>query len=213
MDLQTKIYTTFGSWDAALVASGFDPIEERVYALNQEWDIPKVVEKLQEFALAKREEKSLQMSNELRSALKRRFNNLKAACKAAGLGYEEINTRALYQSPKVANVVKALRKLEMLKGKERRDRLRKICTDPEAFLIIRNHYTSLQRLAKLEGLDPRVVSNATYRDEADVHHDLDKIAEKGEALCYTTLKRHNMALYQIISKTGWARERLVSKRL
>jgi hypothetical protein len=208
--LVQNAWATFGSWDAALIVAGFKPQDERRHPVGEEWDVEKTIKSLQEYAKRRRKHKSAQMPNGLRAAIKRRFASLKSACKAADLKYEEISSRAVFKSPKVTNFVNAIRKLENMKGQERRNKLLQIChKNHDHFRIMRGHYTSLKKLAQLEGIDERLISMKAYRDEADVHHDLDLIEGKMD-LCYSNLKKHHLGLYNVISATGWGRERLVT---
>ncbi len=201
----------FGSWDAALQAAGFDPDEERAIPPFQHWTEELVIERLRKFAVEKAADWRLSMSNELRSAVLRFFGGPEAAAKAAGLRFVDINHRALSSDSKIPRLVASLRKLEGLKGRARRKRLGTIYhRNDENRRIIQYRYGSLQRLAEREGINPRALAIQTYRDEDDVHHDLDLLEQAGKMLRHDTLKRGHKTLYNVISKTGWGRERLAS---
>ena len=199
----------FGSWDSALQAAGFNPDDERAIPPFQQWTGDLVFERLRDFAVAKRADWRLPMPNDLTFAVGRLFGTLEAACRAAGLRFEDVNRRAIFSGRRVADLVAALRKLEGLKGRTRRKKLGEIYhKNDENRRIIQNHYESLKRLAEQEGIDPRAVAVQTYRDESDVHHDLDMLERAGKPLCYTSFKRGYLTLYNVIRKTGWGRERL-----
>lgn len=199
-----------GSWDLALLASGFNPDEERSIPAFQQWDADLVIQKLHEFAAAKNNNWRLKMPDDVRYAAGRVFGSLKSATKAAGLCADDLSHRAIFTSPKVANLVNAIRKLEELKGQSRMKRLRAIYhKDANSRRIVQNHYGSLRKLTLQEDIDPRLVSPEAYRDEADVHHDLDIIEQKGKTIYFKTLKCGHKRLYNVISETGWGRERLV----
>ena len=200
----------FGSWDAALRAAGFNPDDERAIPVFQQWTKDMVIEKLQEFAVAKKGNWRLKMSMDLRLALGRIFGSPKAAAKAAGLKFEDINPRAIFSSRQVTDLVKAIRKLENLKGLSRQKKLRAIYhKNDENRRIIQNHYESLRKLAIKEGIDLRVVAPQAYRDKADVIHDLDLIEQEGKILKHDTLRDGHSRLYNIMLETGWGLERLV----
>ena len=75
------------------------------------------------------------------------------------------------------------------------------------------HYGSLQVLAAKEGIAARVVSRTTYRDEADVQHDLDLLEREGKPLNFNTLIHGHGRLYKTIRETGWGAERVESRPL
>ena len=198
----------FGSWDAALQAAGLDPKLLRNRPVDRTWTQSKVVEGLHNFAKLKQENPGREMSVPLQNSVRRFFGSLEAACRAVGLDYEVVNPRALIKGEPVARLVAAIRSLEGLKGSDRRRRLDDICRNKGNLRIIRGHFSSLQLLAAENGIDPFVVSWKTYRDEADVQHDLDGLERGGMRLSYTALKDDHKGLYNVIRKTGWGAERL-----
>ncbi len=200
---------TFGSWDAALKAAGFDPDDHRLFPPSQQWTGEMVIERLRDFSVAKRENWLLAMPSDLRQAATRLFGSPEQAPKAAGLRFVEINQRAIFTGPDVPRLVEDLRKLEGLKGGTRRKKLSEIYhKSEENRRIIQYHFGSLKRLAEQKGIDPRAVSLCTYRDETDVHHDLDLLENQGLPLCFTTLRKGYKRLYNVMSETGWGTERL-----
>ena len=124
------------------------------------------------------------------------------------MDYEQI-TVARIKSSAVVKLVAVIRALEGLKGRERRLRLDAIYYHAGNQQLVLDHYGSLQVLAAKEGIAPRVVSRAMYRDEADVQHDLDELERKGSALTPDSLR--NGALYRAITANGWGAERLTAK--
>jgi hypothetical protein len=132
-----------------------------------------------------------------------------AAGKAAGLKFKEINQRAIFSGRAVTNLVAAVRKLEHLKGVERRRKLDEIYHKNEtATRIVKGHFGSLKKLAAQAGIDLRVVSSAAYRDEEDVRHDLDLLENSGARLDLPTLYRDHKRLYNVIKSTGWGADRI-----
>lgn len=199
----------FGGWDHALCAAGFNPKEERVKPPNQHWDIEMLTTRLQDFAVAKRANLLAVMPNDLRMAATRLCGSLEAAAVAAGIDPESVSIRALFTSSKVNKLVEDVRALENFKGRARRKRLSEIYHDnQENKRIIQSHFLSLKRLAQTTGIDPKTVADETYRDAADVHHDLDLIEKEGKPLCFNTLRRGHKRLYNVIRETGWGIERL-----
>lgn len=199
----------FGSWDAALWAAGLDPAQFRAIPPHREWTRSKVIEGLHNFAKLKAVNWRLRMSNPLRMAMTRCFKTPQEACRAVGLSYEEINPRAIFTGKPVARVVAAIRGLENFMGRERRQKLDAIYHNNELNRrIIVGHYGSLRELAVKEGIAPRVVAMAMYRDEADVHHDLDLLERAGKPLTYGTLRHGHVRLYAVIRETGWGAGRL-----
>lgn len=203
----------FESWDDALEAAGIAPADQRLIAERREWTPQLVIRGLRELAKKRRRNKHVQMSDGLRNAVTRFYGNPKTAVKAAGISYDEINSRVIFSSSKVSRLVEAIRKLEGVKGRARLTRLKAIWQkDEDNWRIVRGHYKSLRQLAIQEGIDLRVVSDSIYRDEADVQHDLDLIERSGKPITYQTLKHGNSRLYNVILKTGWGLERLVGGR-
>lgn len=201
----------FGSWDQALQAADLNPDVERAIPPFQQWDADKVIQALREHAEAKEGDWRLRLPHELRHAALRVFGALEKARKAAGLHPEAISSRAVFHGPKARRLVQTIRKLESLKGRARIEKLRAIYhKNEESRRIVSGHYGSLRKLALKEGIDPLVVAPQTYRDEDDVHHDLDLIEATGKPLCFTTLRKRHKRLYNVISETGWGRGRLVS---
>jgi hypothetical protein len=99
--------------------------------------------------------------------------------------------------------------LGSLKGLERRKKLIEIYhSKPEYKYIIQQRFGSLKKLADIYGIDHHIVDLKAYRDEADVHHDLDLIEKAGLCICFKYLWDEHRGLYNTISKTGWGRERL-----
>jgi len=202
----------FGSWDGALRAAGLDPALFRVIPPHREWTRAKVLDGLRNFAKLKAVNWRRRMSNPLRMAMTRFFKTPQAACRAAGLNYEEINPRAIFEGEPVAKVVVAIRGLENLKGRERRQKLDAIYHKNEVNQrIVVGHYGSLRKLAAKEGIALRVVATQVYRDEADVQHDLDLLEGQGKPLTYGTLKNGHGRLYKTIRETGWGAERLIKE--
>lgn len=205
-------WSQFGGWDAALLAAGFNPDEERSVPPHQTWDHEMLVSRLHAFADAKRKNLLLEMPNDLRMAATRLCGTLEAAAGAAGLMPEDISRRQLFISDKVEALVASIRDLESFKGRERRQKLAELYHgNPENKRIIQSHFLSLTRLAQRCGIAQRVVAAQTYRDEADVHHDLDLIEQEEKTICFDTLRRGHKRLYNVISETGWGRERLQSR--
>jgi len=199
----------FGSWDAALQSAGLNPEEFRAIPPNLRWTKSMVIESLRNFARLRQEKKKREMSIPLRMAIRRFFRTPQAACKAAGITYEEINPRAIFVGEQVTKLVAAIRSLENLKGRERCQRLDAIYNKNQLNQrIVIGHYGSLRRLVAKEGIAPRVVSAAKYRDEADVLHDLDLLEKQGLALTFSTLKNGHRRLYNVIRETGWGVDRL-----
>ena len=199
----------FGSWDAVLCAAGLNPDEERAIPPFMQWTHDMVFDGLREFAAVKGDNWRRRMPNQLRMAIVRMFGTPEAASKAAGLKFEAINQRAIFSGKPVTHLVAAIRKLEHLKGRERRRKLSEIYhRNADNRRIIQGHFGSLEQLAIQEGIDPRAVSLELYRDEVDVHHDLNLLERAGKILCYDTLKRGHKTLYNVIRKTGWGRDRL-----
>lgn len=203
----------FGSWDAALLAAGLRPEEIRAIAVFQQWSSESVILALREFAEEKKSNWRLNMPMDLRCAITRVFGNPGAGAKAAGLKHEDISHRAIFSSPKVVRLVEAIRKLEGIKGQARVVKLRAIYhKDADSRRIVQNSYGSLRKLAVREGIDLRAVSPSAYRDKVDVLHELDLIERSGKPINHKTLKRGYKRLYNVISETGWGRERLDSFR-
>jgi hypothetical protein len=199
----------FGSWDAALKASGLDPDELRIHSPRREWKRAMVIQGLRDLAKIKKKNWRRQMSDSLRAAVKRHFRTLRAACKAAGIAYEEISSRAIFNGAPVFRLVADIHALEGLKGRERRRKLDAIYhKNADSKRIVTGHFGSLRKLAAKEGIDPKLVAMKTYRDEADVHHDLDLLERAGKLLCCATLIIGHKRLYNVISETGWGAERL-----
>ena len=164
----------FGSWDATLRAAGLDPDLLRVNPPGRQWTRTMVIKGLREFAKMKKGNWRLEMSNQLRMAAPRFFGTLEAAYLAAGLSYEQISSRAIFKGKAVDNLVAEIRGLESLKGRERKQKLDAIyLKNEENHRIVVGRFGSLRLLAEKAGIDPRLVAQDTYRDEADVQHDLD----------------------------------------
>lgn len=203
----------FGSWDAALVTAGLNPDEERAIPVFRQWTRESVIEELREFALSKKSNWRLEMPMDLRCAIVRIFGKPATAVKAAGLKHEDISRRAIFSSSKVYRLVEKIRRLEGLKGKDRLEKLRDIYhRDENSHRIIQNSYGSLRKLALHEGINLRVVSPKAYRDKSDVINDLDLIARSGKPINFQTLKRGHKRLYNVISETGWGKNRLGSMK-
>jgi hypothetical protein len=204
----------FGSWDGALRAAGLDPAMLRANPPERQWTRTMVIESLRNFAKLKKENPRRQIFTALKMAARRYFPSLEAACQAAGLAYEAINPRASFKEGAVAEVVAAIRTLEPLKGRERMEKLEAIYRKKTNQRIVLRHYGSLQGLAAEEGIAPRVVSRSTYRDEADVDHDLDLLECRGEPLTHSniiSLKNGGSGLYKVMRETGWGMGRLKRK--
>lgn len=201
----------FGSWDAALLAAGLKPKDERAIPVFRQWTPEVVIQELRQFAKRKKTNWRMQMPMDLRCAIVRTYGKPAAAAKAAGLRHEDISHRAIFSSHKVTRLVDAIRKLEKLKGKARLDKLSAIYhNDDENRRIIQNSYGSLRKLALSEGISLRAISPRAYRDRADVMHDLDLIERSGKSINFTSLKKGHKRLYNVISETGWGRNRLGS---
>jgi phosphoglycolate phosphatase-like HAD superfamily hydrolase len=199
----------FGSWDSALRAAGLNPDDERAIPPFQQWTGELIIERLRDYAVEKRKDWRLRMSNELRMAIGRIFGSPEAAARAAGLRFADISNRAIISGRQMRELVAALRKLEGLEGLTRRRKLSEIYHKNEQNRrIIQNRYGSLQRLAEQEGINPQAVAIQTYRDKSDVHHDMDMLEQSGLPLCFDTLRRGHKRLYNVIMDTGWGRERL-----
>jgi hypothetical protein len=204
----------FGSWDGALRAAGLDPAVLRAKPPGRQWTRTMVIEGLRNFAKLRQDNPRRKMIRPLRAAASRVFPSLEAACQAAGLAYVEINPWPSFTDKAVAAVVAAIRTMEPLKGRERLDRLDAIYHHKDNQRIVMRHYGSLQVLAAKEGIAARVVSRTTYRDEADVQHDLDLLEREGKPLTVDTLislKNGLYGLYLVMTETGWGRERLTRK--
>lgn len=203
----------FGSWDAALLAAGLNPEDERAIPVFRQWTPEVVIQELRDFAKKKKTNWRLQMPMDLRCAIVRTFGKPAAAAKAAGLKYDDISHRAIFSSPKVSRLVEAIRKLEGLKGKARLEKLSAIYhKDLDNRRIIQNSYGSLRKLALCEGISLRSVSLKAYRDKADVLHDLDLIERSGKTISFSNLKKGHKRLYNVISETGWGRSRLCNMK-
>ncbi|MEI6674837.1 MAG: hypothetical protein WCO57_06635 [Verrucomicrobiota bacterium] len=203
----------FGSWDATLRAAGLDPDLLRVNPPGRQWTRTMVIKGLREFAKMKKGNWRLEMSNHLRMAAPRFFGTLEAAYLAAGLTHEQISSRAIFKSEAVDNLVAEIRALESLKGRERRRKLDAInLKNEDNHRIVMGRFGSLRLLAEKAGIDPRLVAQDTYRDEADVQHDLDILEREGKPLNFSTLKKGHKRLYNVISQTGWGAERLTKLR-
>lgn len=201
----------FGSWDSALVTAGLNPDEERAIPVFRQWTREMVIQELRDFAKEKKSDWRLQMPMDLRCAIVRIFGKPATAAKAAGLKHEEISHRAIFSSPKVSTLIEAIRKLEGLMGKARMDKLSAIYhKDENNRRIIQNSYGSLRKLAICEGISLQAVSPKAYRDKADVLNDLDLIARSGKPINFQTLKKGHKRLYNVISETGWGKNRLGS---
>lgn len=199
----------FGSWDEALLATGLDPHEERAIPPNRSWTKSKVIEGIRNFSKFKKDDPLRKMSNPLQMAMKRFFATPADACKAAGINPAEIIPRSIFRGEPVNRVVAAIRALEELKGSERKRALNAIYHDNKLYRrIIVGHFSSLAKLATKEGIPSRVVAPETYRDEADVLHDLDVLESEGVALNFSTLKNGHKRLYNVIRETGWGASRL-----
>ncbi len=210
--VRTMGYVLFGSWDAALVAAGFNPADERAIPVTHRWTKGKLVAGLRGFAVAKRGNPRLEMPVDLRLAAKRWFGSLDAAAKAAGLDPGDISRSALFANDRVAAVVTELRTLENHKGRERRARLAQIYQhNAKNKCIVIGSFGSLKRLAEANGIDASAFSPEAYRDEADVNYDLDILERDGKPLGFRTLKRGYKRLYNVIRETGWGAGRLESQ--
>ena len=200
----------FGSWDAALKMVGLDPEDVRLKPAVQSWDHEKVIEKLHEVAAERKRGRKRRVTTDLQLAAKRRFGSFRAACKVAGIKYEDFILReAAFPKQAIKEVVDSIRKLENLKGLERRKKLIKIYQNEKNQRIITGHYSSLQKLAVREGIELRVVSIKAYRDEDDVEHDLDLLESEGKRLCCSNfLNTKYKRLYNVVKETGWGIERL-----
>ena len=205
-------WSLFGSWDAALRSAGLDPDLERSIPPFRQWTRTMVIEGLRNFAKLRQENRRREMSIPLRMAIRRFFKTMQAACRAAGVDFEEINPRVIPMGEPVVRLLSAIRTLESLKGSERRRRLDAIYLKNKVnHRIVVGHYGSLRKLAVREGIDPKNVDPATYRDEADVLHDLDLLVSDGTLPNFSTLKKGNKRLYNVIRETGWGAARLKSE--
>ena len=198
----------FGSWDGALRAAGLDPAVLRANPPERQWTRLMVIEGFRNFAKLKQENPKRKMSTPLQMAASRFFPSRQAACQSAGLEYEKISSRARFKVELVARLVASIRALEPLKGRERRQRIDAIYHKNSNLRIILRHYGSLQGLAAEEGISPRVVSRTTYRDEADVDHDLDVLEREGKPLTHSMLTHSASGLYLVMRETGWGMKRL-----
>ncbi len=201
----------FGSWDGALRAAGLDPAVLRAKPPERQWTHTMVIEGLRNFAKLKKENPKRQMSTPLKMAMRRFFPTGNAACQAAGIAYEAINPRASFKDEAVARLVAAIRALEPLKGRERLKRLEAIYRKTTNQRIVTRNYGSLRRLAAKEGIPLRVVAREAYRDEADVHHDLDLLESEVHVLTDGLIRRRNSGLRLVMMQTGWGEERVKRK--
>jgi hypothetical protein len=207
----------WGSWDRAVQVAGFRPKNERRYPPGKSWTKETALEALKEHAaaIAAGTVKSRPVSLDM--ALRRLFGSPKAAAEAAGLSYDQILLKRVFDSDDVERLVDELRSLAQYKGKERCSKLQEIQRrNATNFRIIRGRYTSLRKLAQAHGLDPETLATKAYRNPEDVHHDLDLIERRELPLCYQTLRNGHLSLYETILNTGWGLERLegrLSKRL
>jgi hypothetical protein len=125
-----------------------------------------------------------------------------------GLFYVRLAIHQSVGTP-VEVVVAAIRSLEGLKGRERRERLDAIYHgDATARRIVMNQYSSLRQLALAEGINPAVVATAVYRDETDVQHDLDRLEGEWGAIDRQVLIRDHKRLYNVIMEAGWGADRI-----
>lgn len=208
MALVAQASKNFGSWDDALRAAGLDPAKLRAHPPQQQWTRAMVIEALRDFANARQANPTLKMTNSLVMAATRFFQSRSAACQAAGFDYELINPRASFASEEVAKVVAAIRTLEPLKGLERLAKLHAIYREKRNQRIVTRTYGSLRQLAIAEGIAERLVSPETYRDESDVHHDLDAMEREGVSLTYNSICKRNPGLNLVMKQKGWGDERV-----
>ena len=208
MALEQQARKRFGSWDGALRVAGLDPAVLRAKPPERQWTRTMVIEGFRNFAKLKQENPKLKMSNSLQMAAGRFFPSRQAVCRAAGLEYEKISSRAGFKVDLVARLVESIRALEPLKGRERVERLNAIYHHKANLRIVIRQFGSLQGLAAKEGMSPRVVSRTTYRDEADVDHDLDVLEREGKSLTHSILTHGASGLYLVMRETGWGMKRL-----
>jgi hypothetical protein len=208
MALTQQARKRFGSWDDALRAAGLNPEALRAKPKEQSWTRRMVIDGLRDFAKARLEDPQIKMINALLMAISRFFPSRPDACHAAGVDYKIMNPRMSFPRREVARVVVAIRKLQPLKAKERLAKLDEIYQDPRNQLIVIRTYGSLRRLAIKEGIPLRVVAREAYRDEADVHHDLDTLKREGKSLTWGLIKNCNPGLNLVMLNTGWGTERL-----
>ncbi len=210
--VRTIGYMLFGSWDATLLAAGFNPAEERAIPVAQRWTKGKLFAELRGFAKLKHGKSRLEMPDDLRQAARRWFGSLEEAARAAGLVPEDVCRQGFFTNDKVDALVSELRTLENLKGRVRRAELARIYQhNVKNKNMVLGCFGSLKRLAKACGINARAVSTESYRDEADVHHDLDILEREGKPLGFRTLKSGYKRLYNVIRETGWGAGRLDSE--
>ena len=208
MALVAQASKNFGLWDNALRAAGLDPAKLRSHPPQQQWTRAMVIEALRDFVNAKHADPALKMTNSLILAATRFFRSLSAACKTAGIDYLLINPRASFTDEEVAKVVTAIRTLEPLKGLERLAKLHAIYREKCNQRIVIRTYGSLQQLVIAEGIPVRLVAPEAYRDETDVHHDLDAMEREGIPLTYNSISKCNPGLNLVMKQKGWGDERI-----
>ena len=208
-------WVLFDSWDTVLEASGLDPRVERLHPPGVQWTHAKVLESVREFAQLRKANGRGRLSASLELAMRRYFGTTGDACEAAGLERDEVLAIAAYDEEPKRQLLAAIRALEGLKGRERKQKLAEIYPENKLYKrIVSSHYTSLKKLAIKENIPPRLVATVTYRDEADVMHELDLLEEAGLPLTFKTFYDNDLkGLYSAIMKTGWGLERLKVKRV
>ncbi len=199
----------FGSWDHALLKAGLDPEEIRRSFAIQDWTKAKLLTAIRHFAKSRKRTPRAQMNNGMRSALRRFYGSTQAALKAAGVEQKAVNSRPKITLEEVAGVVTQIHKLAKFKGIRRKRELDKIYRNPKNSRVIMQA-KSLKLLALKEGISIHLVDSTTFRDAADVHHELDLVEKKGMPLTHNSLiKLGHYRLYNVIRNTGWGAERML----
>jgi hypothetical protein len=101
----------FGSWNAALLAAGFDPEVLRRHPPGLQWSQSKVILALKELEKVKRTNPRAPIKNALGMAIARYFESTEVACIAAGVDFKVINPYAAISRESIEGVIAEIRTL------------------------------------------------------------------------------------------------------
>lgn len=198
----------FGRWDSALTAAGKTPRDIRKSRLPRNWTRQKVIDSIKRLVEIRKTDPTRYVSNDLRNGIRIYFKNAEAAYKAAGVTRDQVSPSANHSSDEIEEVVRLIRSLTPLKGRNRKDRLIRIYNRHKS--VVMGHFGSLHKLAIARDIPESVVATETYRHADDVHHDLDELAAEGKPLTFTHIKAKSSILYKTINEQGWAQERMTT---